>query len=116
MKSFEVFQGSHQPLIRLFARRQVEVPGPEILILLETMIAAPRGEVLLDLLLRVEQELVLQAAIPRLAAATAALEGAYSHLREHGTTLGLETPLYDIQDMHRLMGFEDVWDFERRWR
>ena len=49
------------------------------------------------------------------AAAAAALESAYGHLRERGTSLGLSTPLYDLQAMHKLMGFEEVWRFESRW-
>jgi hypothetical protein len=24
-------------------------------------------------------------------------------------------PRYDMQQLHALVGFEDVWEFERRW-
>ncbi len=47
--------------------------------------------------------------------AAKALEQAYAHICETGSSLGLETPLYPIEEMHRLMGFEEVWAFERKW-
>lgn len=49
-------------------------------------------------------------------AATAALEHAYRHLLNTGSTLALATPLYPIEQMHLLMGFDEVWEFERRWQ
>ena len=49
-------------------------------------------------------------------AAAAAMESAYGHLLREGSSLGLESRLYDTDAMHRLMGFEDVWEFERKWR
>lgn len=48
-------------------------------------------------------------------AATAALEATYRHLLATGSTGDLATPLYPIAEMHRLMGFEEVWAFDRRW-
>lgn len=48
-------------------------------------------------------------------AATAALERAYAHLRENGTSQGVDVPLHPIDDMHRLMGFDEVWEFESHW-
>ena len=48
-------------------------------------------------------------------AAAQALESAYAHITKTGSSLGLETPLYPIDKMHRLMGFEEVWDFEKKW-
>lgn len=47
--------------------------------------------------------------------AAQALHDAYAHICETGSSLGLETPIYSIEDMHRLMGFEEVWEFERKW-
>lgn len=49
------------------------------------------------------------------AAATAALETAYSHLQETGTSTDCPVPLQNINDIHRMMGFEEVWAFEKRW-
>ena len=43
------------------------------------------------------------------------LQSVYTHIRDTGSSLGMDTPLYDIHDMHRMMGFEDVWAFEKRW-
>ena len=48
-------------------------------------------------------------------AAAEALRGAYGYLLEHGSTTGMPQPLYDFEAMNRLMGFEEVWAFERRW-
>ena len=47
-------------------------------------------------------------------AAAAALETSYGDLLENGVTTG-RSPLYDFDRFSRLMGFEDVWDFERRY-
>ena len=47
--------------------------------------------------------------------AAATLETTYRYLLEHGSTCGLEQPLMPIEEMHRLMGFEDVWQFDKRW-
>jgi 2,3-dimethylmalate lyase len=49
-------------------------------------------------------------------AAAAALDTVYRQLREQGSTLAMEQPLYDAGAMHALMGFEEVWEFERRWK
>lgn len=48
-------------------------------------------------------------------AAAAAMRSAYRHLHGTGSSIGLDVPLYGIEDMHRLMGFEDVWEFDKRW-
>lgn len=46
-------------------------------------------------------------------AAAQALEAAFTALKRDGTSANL--PLYELSDMHKLMGFEDVWAFEKRW-
>jgi 2-methylisocitrate lyase-like PEP mutase family enzyme len=48
-------------------------------------------------------------------AAAQALHGAYSHLHEHGSTIGMTQPMYDFAAMNKLMGFEEVWEFDRKW-
>jgi len=50
-----------------------------------------------------------------LAAAVHALSTSYAHLKRCGSSEGLELPLHDLEDLHRLLGFEDVWAFEARW-
>jgi len=47
--------------------------------------------------------------------AAAALESAYRSLLKDGTSANLETPMTGLGDMHKLMGFEEVWAFERKW-
>ena len=42
-----------------------------------------------------------------------AMRQAWSYLKEHGTSKGIEVPQY--RGMHELMGFSEVWDFEKRW-
>lgn len=56
--------------------------------------------------------LAIHPAIGFLSAAEA-LSRAYGELREAGAVT--RTPMHDFDGFCRLMGFEDVWDFERRW-
>jgi 2-methylisocitrate lyase-like PEP mutase family enzyme len=46
-------------------------------------------------------------------AAAAALKQVYAGLRETGSSAGLATPLLDFDEMNQIMGFEDVWSFEK---
>jgi 2-methylisocitrate lyase-like PEP mutase family enzyme len=46
--------------------------------------------------------------------ACAALEAAYQYLLQHGSTAGSPVPTYDMQQLHTLVGFPDVWAFEKR--
>ena len=48
-------------------------------------------------------------------AAAAALKGVYRHLENTGSSLGTNKTLYPIEEMHELMGFREVWDFEKKW-
>ena len=48
-----------------------------------------------------------------LLSAAAALEIVYLQIFETGSTLGSKAPVYSFADMNRLMGFEDVWRFNR---
>lgn len=45
----------------------------------------------------------------------AAMRSVYGHIREHGSSAGLTTPLDDFKRFSKLMGFQDVWDFEKKW-
>ena len=47
-------------------------------------------------------------------AACHALESAYSHVKERQTLQGSPVPAYTMQQLHELVGFADVWDFEKR--
>jgi 2-methylisocitrate lyase-like PEP mutase family enzyme len=46
-------------------------------------------------------------------AAGAALRSVYEGLRREGSSAGLAVPLYPFTEFSQLMGFEDVWAFER---
>ncbi len=49
-------------------------------------------------------------------AAAAALERAYTHLKRHGTSNGLPPEeSYGFGRICELMGFPEVWEFEKRW-
>jgi 2,3-dimethylmalate lyase len=48
-----------------------------------------------------------------LLSAAAALEIVYRRIRDTGSSLGSPAPLYPFAEMNRLMGFEDVWRFDK---
>jgi 2,3-dimethylmalate lyase len=50
-----------------------------------------------------------------MAAACAAIEGALADLKARGTTEASSVPRWDMTKMHDLVGFPDVWEFDRRW-
>lgn len=47
--------------------------------------------------------------------AAAAVERALKQLQTSGTSLSPDVPLYDFNRFCSLIGFEEVWAFERRW-
>ncbi len=48
-------------------------------------------------------------------AAAAAARHALLRLKETGTSRNDDVPLFDFKAFCSLIGFEDVWAFERRW-
>jgi len=48
-------------------------------------------------------------------AACAAIEGALAYLKQHGTTAGCPVPAFDMTRLHELVGFPEVWAFEKRY-
>jgi 2-methylisocitrate lyase-like PEP mutase family enzyme len=50
-----------------------------------------------------------------MAVACAAFEASYRHLKEHGSTDGSPVPAYTMAELHDLVGFPDVWAFEKRY-
>lgn len=48
-------------------------------------------------------------------AAAAAMEKALVHLKETGTSLSPDLPLFNFKEFCSLIGFEDVWAFEKKW-
>ncbi len=47
-------------------------------------------------------------------AAGAALDAIYQTLAREGSSVNASTPLYPFSEFTKLMGFEEVWEFERR--
>jgi 2-methylisocitrate lyase-like PEP mutase family enzyme len=45
----------------------------------------------------------------------AALDANYHYLKSHGSTEGSPTPAYTMAQLHDLMGFPEVWAFEKRF-
>jgi 2-methylisocitrate lyase-like PEP mutase family enzyme len=45
----------------------------------------------------------------------AALDASYQYLKSHGSTEGSPTPAYTMAQLHDLMGFPEVWAFEKRF-
>ena len=45
--------------------------------------------------------------------AAAAIDASYRFLKDHRTLIDSPTPVWE--DMHTLMGFPEVWDFDKRW-
>jgi 2-methylisocitrate lyase-like PEP mutase family enzyme len=45
----------------------------------------------------------------------AALEASYGYLKGHGSTDGSPVPAYNMAQLHELMGFPEVWEFEKRF-
>ena len=50
-----------------------------------------------------------------MAVACAAMEANYRYLKENGSTVGSPVPAYTMAQLHELMGFPDVWEFEKRY-
>ena len=48
-----------------------------------------------------------------LLSAAAALNTVYAHIRDTGSSLGSPAPLYSFAEMNRLMGFDEVWAFDK---
>jgi len=47
--------------------------------------------------------------------ATAALAQGYQHLQDQGNTIDMPVPKYTMDQLHDLLGFPDVWDFEQQY-
>ena len=45
-----------------------------------------------------------------------ALDRAYRGLREHGSSIGIDVPLYPFKDFSALMGFGDITEFDGKYR
>ena len=50
-----------------------------------------------------------------MAVAAAATKNALRYLADHGTTAGSPVPMIDMKELHELVGFPDVWEFEKKY-
>ena len=53
--------------------------------------------------------------VTALLAGVHAMTQVYQQFKDTGSSANSPTPLYDFADLTRLMGFEDVWAFEKRY-
>jgi 2,3-dimethylmalate lyase len=53
--------------------------------------------------------------VTALLAAVQAMATVYQQFRQTGSSAGGTQPLYEFGDLTTLMGFEDVWAFEKRY-
>ncbi len=44
-----------------------------------------------------------------------ALRRVYGHIRQTGSSVGADATLDDFKEFNVLMGFQEVWDFEKKW-
>lgn len=51
--------------------------------------------------------------VAALLAGLQAMSGLYAHIKATGSSKGCPTPLYDFSELSLLMGFQDVWDFDK---
>ena len=45
-----------------------------------------------------------------------AMEKALRNLKANGTSASPDVPLFSFDDFCRMVGFEDVWAFEEKWK
>ena len=52
--------------------------------------------------------------ITAMLASVQAMTQVYKHFKNTGSSVGGQTDLYDFTDLTKLMGFEEVWDFDKK--
>jgi 2-methylisocitrate lyase-like PEP mutase family enzyme len=53
--------------------------------------------------------------VTALLASVQAMTQVYGHFKDSGSSINNPVDLYDFGDLSKLMGFEDVWEFEKRF-
>jgi 2-methylisocitrate lyase-like PEP mutase family enzyme len=53
--------------------------------------------------------------VTALLASVQAMTKVYEHFKESGSSINNSVDLYDFGELSKLMGFEDVWEFEKRF-
>jgi 2-methylisocitrate lyase-like PEP mutase family enzyme len=52
--------------------------------------------------------------VAALLASVQAMTQVYKHIKNTGSSVGAPVELYDFTELTKLMGFEDVWEFDKR--
>ncbi len=94
-----------------FARVAQELDAP----LLANMVEAGRSPILSRSFLEDHGFAIAIYPATGFCAAAAALQKAYRYVAEYGSSQGLGIELMELGEMHSLMGFEEVWAFEKKW-
>lgn len=53
--------------------------------------------------------------VTALLAATEAMKAVYESFKKNGSSAGISTPLMPFADLTKLLGFEEIWEFEKRY-
>ena len=53
--------------------------------------------------------------VTALLAATQAMKAVYQSFKQNGSSAEISTPLMPFTDLTKLMGFEEIWAFEKRY-
>lgn len=53
--------------------------------------------------------------VTALLASVKALHAVYAGFKEHGTSVQMADQLYEFNELSKLMGFQEVWDFEKKY-
>ena len=53
--------------------------------------------------------------VTALLAATEAMKAVYESFKQNGSSAGISTQLMPFADLTKLMGFEEIWEFEKRY-
>ena len=53
--------------------------------------------------------------VTALLASVAAMSTVYSQLSNNGSSTDIQDILYDFTALSKLMGFEDIWNFEKKY-
>lgn len=94
-----------------FARVAAEIDAP----LLANMVEGGRSPVLSREFLREHGFAIAIYPVTGFCAAAQALRSAYRYLGEHGSSEGISLPLMELAELHEVMGFHEVWEFEKKW-
>lgn len=53
--------------------------------------------------------------VTALLAATQAMQSVYASFKQNGSSSSISTPLMPFADLTKLMGFDEIWEFEKRY-